>query len=264
MRNFTVLLAALVLVVLAPAPVIQSASPFDTVFTGDTMRVDYYHNGGRGTETVALDRVLNDGPWPGNRTRLVDDTNLGRYLFEVIDRDTNQVIYSRGFASVYGEWESTSDAKDVYGTFQESVRFPWPKRPVQVVLKRRDHENAFHEFSKASDSIISYYNVLESQIRQLKREIEEKNGELLRAKEYLYTILDSLPVGVVVVDKESILFSNTKAEELGPDGFISNLNNGAHSVGELRNGKGRFRWRKEKLAKRFEGKEVIVFEDVTK
>jgi len=30
-------------------------------------------------------------------------------------------------------------------------------------------ENAFNEFSKASDSIINYYNVLESQIRELKR-----------------------------------------------------------------------------------------------
>lgn len=131
--------------------------------------------------------------------------------------------------------------------------------PVQTELL----ENAFHEFSKASDSIISYYNVLEGQIRQLKKEIEEKNGELLRAKEYLYTILDSLPVGVVVVEEKSILFSNTKAEEVGPDGFIGNLNKGNNCVGELRKGKGHFRWRKEKLAKRFEGKEVIVFEDVT-
>ncbi len=124
-------------------------------------------------------------------------------------------------------------------------------------------ENAFQEFSRASDSIISYYNVLEGQIKQLKKEIEEKNSELSRAKEYLYTILNSLPVGVVVVDKESILFSNTKAEQLGPDGFLGNLNNGADSVGELKNNKGYYRWRKESLTAEFEGKEVIVFEDIT-
>ena len=146
MRSLTVLIAALILVLLSPAPVVQSAAPFDTWFTADTMRVDYFHSGGRGAEIEALDRVLNDGPWPGNRTRLVDDTNLGKYLFEVIDRDTNQVIYSRGFASIYGEWETTGDAKEVYGTFHESVRFPWPKRPVQIVLKKRDRLNAFHEF----------------------------------------------------------------------------------------------------------------------
>jgi nitrogen fixation/metabolism regulation signal transduction histidine kinase len=92
-------------------------------------------------------------------------------------------------------------------------------------------ESAFHEFSKASDSIISYYSVLESQIGQLKREIEEKNGELLMAKEYLYNILDSLPVGVVVVDKKSIVFSNTKAEQMDSDGFVKSLNNGGDAQG---------------------------------
>ena len=124
-------------------------------------------------------------------------------------------------------------------------------------------ESAFHEFSKASDSIISYYSVLESQIGQLKREIEQKNSELLEAKEYLYNILDSLPVGVVVADKKTIVFSNTRAEQMDSDGFIKNLNNGGESMGELRNGKGQFRWRKERLSNGFEGKEVIVFEDVT-
>ena len=124
-------------------------------------------------------------------------------------------------------------------------------------------ETAFHEFSKASDSIISYYNVLETQIRQLKKEIEEKNGELEKAKEYLYHILDSLPVGVVVADKESVLFSNTRAEQVGSESLMSSLGSGSQSVGELKNGKGQFRWRKEKLARGFEGKEVIVFEDIT-
>lgn len=146
MRRVVVAIVVLVIVALAPAGGVQSASPFDTFFTADTMRVDYFHSGGRGTEIVALDRVLNDGFWPGNRTRLIDDTNLGKYLFEVIDRDSNRVIYSRGFASIFGEWETTSDAKDGNGTFHESVRFPWPKRPVQVVLKKRDRQNAFHEF----------------------------------------------------------------------------------------------------------------------
>ncbi len=124
-------------------------------------------------------------------------------------------------------------------------------------------ENAFHEFSKASDSIINYYNVLENQIGQLKKEIKEKNEELSRSQEYLYHILDSLPVGVVVVDEKAIMFSNTKAEQWGSDGLIGNLNKGDSSTGELRTGKGHFRWSKEKLSNGFEGKEVIVFEDVT-
>src|SRR5438552_9213322 len=122
-----------------------AAARFDDFFIDKTMRVDYFHTGNKGEEIVALDRVVSDGPWPGSRTYLVDATNLGNYSFEVIDRATNQVIYSRGFASVFGEWQSTDEAKDRAGTFHESARFPWPKKAVQLVLKKRDKDNAFQQ-----------------------------------------------------------------------------------------------------------------------
>ena len=123
----------------------SSPSPF-APFLDKTMRLDFYHTGAGGHEVLSLDRVVSDGPWAGSRTRLIDDTNLGPYLFEVIDRATNRPIYSRGFASIYGEWETTDEARqEVARTFHESLRFPWPKAPVQVVVKKRDARNAFRE-----------------------------------------------------------------------------------------------------------------------
>jgi hypothetical protein len=111
-----------------------------------TLRVDYYHTGTATTEVFSLDRiVVEPTPWPGNPARAVDDTNLGKYLFEVVDRASNRVVYSRGFASIYGEWETTGEAKSAARTFQESLRFPLPAAPVQVVLKKRDARNAFRE-----------------------------------------------------------------------------------------------------------------------
>ncbi len=130
----------------------QPVSParFDASFTDKTMRVDYFHTGGLGQEVFALDRVVSDGPWPGSRTRLIDDTNLGPYFFQVIDPTTNQAIYSRGFASLYGEWETTPEARSVHRTFHESLRFPWPRRTVQVVVKKRGADNLFREVWSAS------------------------------------------------------------------------------------------------------------------
>jgi hypothetical protein len=122
------------------------AAKFDDAFLDRTMRVEYAHTSTpRGEEIVALSRVVSDGRWAGSRTQLVDRTNLGKYYFEVVDRATNEVLYSRGFASVYGEWETTDEAKDRAGTFSESIRFPWPKKAVQVVLKKRDKQNAFQQ-----------------------------------------------------------------------------------------------------------------------
>src|SRR5215217_2005324 len=104
-----------------------------------TMRVDYFHTGGpRAGETFALDRVVNDGRWPGSRTQLIDATNLGPYRAEVRDVSSGRVIYSRGFAAIYGEWETTAEARKIHRTFEESVRFPWPASPVRIAIQKRD------------------------------------------------------------------------------------------------------------------------------
>lgn len=121
------------------------AAGFDETFLDKTMRVNYFHTATRGEEIIALDSVVSDGAWPGSRTRLIDAMNLGNYFFEVIDRETNQPVYSRGFASVFGEWVTTDEAAARAGTFQESVRFPWPRKPVQLVIKKRDKDGAFQQ-----------------------------------------------------------------------------------------------------------------------
>src|SRR6185503_6949662 len=75
-----------------------------------TMRVDYYHTGNDKEERFSLDRiVIEPRPWPGNVSRLVDATGRGKYFFEVADAATGRVVYSRGFSSIYGEWETTAE-----------------------------------------------------------------------------------------------------------------------------------------------------------
>ncbi|WP_434384619.1 IgA Peptidase M64 [Melittangium boletus] len=111
-----------------------------------TFRVDYFHTGNATEERFSPDRlVVEPLPWPGSPQRAVDETNLGKYLFEVRDRQSNRLLFSRGFASIYGEWESTPEAREMNRTFHESLRFPAPERPVQVLLKKRAKDNSFRE-----------------------------------------------------------------------------------------------------------------------
>jgi hypothetical protein len=60
-------------------------------------------------------------------------------------RKAKRVLYSRGFASIFGEWETTDEARAMMRTFHESLRFPVPESPVEVVLKKRDAKNSFRE-----------------------------------------------------------------------------------------------------------------------
>ncbi len=139
MRTFSI--AALALLLAAP----PAAADPEAAAPPATLRVDYVHSGDAKEEMFALDALVLEGSWSGHPARAIDDTNLGKYYFEVIDRRTNRVLYSRGFASVFGEWETTEEAARIRRAFDESLRFPLPDGPVQVVLKKRDATNAFRE-----------------------------------------------------------------------------------------------------------------------
>lgn len=113
-------------------------------FAAETMRVDYYHTGTDKEERFSLDRVVIEPlPWAGNPARAIDDTNLGKYFFEVVDVESGRTLYSRGFASIYGEWETTAEARSLSRTFSESLRFPAVGKPARIVLKKRDRRNVF-------------------------------------------------------------------------------------------------------------------------
>ena len=113
------LLALLLLAFAANA----QASDFDSRFTGRTLRFDYFHGGTAKEEHVSLAKLRLEGEWPGSRVHLLDDSNLGKYLFEVIDPAINRAVWTRGFSSIYGEWETTGEAAEgTWRTFHESVR----------------------------------------------------------------------------------------------------------------------------------------------
>ncbi len=119
-----------------------------TTQTPRTLRVDYYHTGNSKDQWFSLDRVvLEPLAWPGNPAKGIDDSQLGNYLFEVREKDSGKLVYSRGFNSVFGEWKTTEEARHGNRTFSESLRFPSPAGSVEVSLKERG-EDGFHEVWK--------------------------------------------------------------------------------------------------------------------
>ncbi len=112
--------------------------------TPRTLRVDLTHSGSATEEHYALAGIVREGEWPGPLDRWVDQSNLGEYSFEVVDPATRSVLYSRGYATIFGEWQTTDEAKKP-GSFSESVRFPEPAKPVRLVIRKRDARKQFQE-----------------------------------------------------------------------------------------------------------------------
>jgi len=111
-----------------------------------TMRLDYFHSGNASTEMFSVEElVLEPLAWPGNPARPIDQTLRGKYAFEIRAADSGDILYSRSFSSVYGEWETTGEARRMNRTFHESLRFPPPAQLFDVVITKRDVDNHFHE-----------------------------------------------------------------------------------------------------------------------
>ncbi|HXI02464.1 MAG TPA: M64 family metallopeptidase [Candidatus Saccharimonadales bacterium] len=138
--------ALICLAVTLSAAFLPAAAAFDDDFTGATLRVDYRHTGTASEEHFALERLRIEGPWPGSRTQLIDTSNLGKFMVEVADAQTHRILYTRGFASIYGEWETTGEAHaGTWRALAEAVRIPEPRQPVQLRIRRRGDDQSFHE-----------------------------------------------------------------------------------------------------------------------
>jgi hypothetical protein len=112
----------------------------------ETMRVDFYHTGNHSTEMFSLEQVVIEPlPWTGNMHRPIDETLRGKYLFEIVDPESGDVAWSRSFSSIYGEWETTGEARRMNRTYHESVRFPAPDNEFELVLKKRGPGQVFEE-----------------------------------------------------------------------------------------------------------------------
>jgi hypothetical protein len=109
-----------------------------------TVRLDYIHSGNALSDQYAIERVLIEPlPWPGDLSQRFDNTNRGNNRVEVADAKTGELLYSRDFSTVFGEWKTTDEANKISRGFHESVRFPKPDRKVAVRILRRDERNEF-------------------------------------------------------------------------------------------------------------------------
>ena len=135
-------------------------------FENRTMRFDYYHCGDVNSEEYFFDELRAEPYWGGSRVSLVDTTNYGNHLFKIIDKASGQTIYSRGFCTLFNEWQTTEEADSVRRAFPESVVFPYPKHECRIEFYSRDRKNRFVKLFEQDIDPASYF------VRQFRPEYE--------------------------------------------------------------------------------------------
>ncbi len=107
-------------------------------FTQGTLRFDYNRCGTFDTEEVFFEQMIEEGKWSGPKNSLIDPFQWGEYKVEVRDAKTNKLLYSRGYAGLFSEWQTTAEAKEIKRCYYETVLIPFPKNKVLIELYSRD------------------------------------------------------------------------------------------------------------------------------
>lgn len=150
-------MAKYILTILLLTVTLTAQVKFDDYFLDKTLRLDYYHSGTDTEDIYTFDELIEEPYWGGSKTNLIDELNLGNLMVKVFDEETGELIYSRGYSTLFWEWQTTKEAEEYMGTMSESVVFPYPKSKVRVEIHDRDEQNGWYKVWEHHVDPTSYF-----------------------------------------------------------------------------------------------------------
>ena len=137
---------------------------FDKYFTDKVLRFDFMLAGNNQKTDVYPGDMKEEPFWAGSVNTLINPFNTGNFKYEVYDSVSNLLIYSRAFSTLFQEWQTTNEAKNIDKSFYEVATMPYPKNKVRFVLSMRERNG---QFSKLYETIIdpsSYFIIKEKPV----------------------------------------------------------------------------------------------------
>lgn len=131
---------------------------FEKYFNDQTFRIDYFHIGDSKNEMITIDKIYQYGIWAGNFNHFVDKPSNGKYYYKIYDAVSNQLIYSKGFDTFFGEYASSDDGvKGITKSFHESAIIPLPKNKIIFAIEKRNDNNEMVEIFRTEIDPASIY-----------------------------------------------------------------------------------------------------------
>lgn len=111
---------------------------FDRHFEKKSLRIDFALSGNAEFQAAAIQQMREEPIWGGPVVNLIDEFNYGGYHVNIYEKDTRQLIYSRGFNTLFEEWRTTDQAKTEIQSWTNSISIPYPKQTVIFELAARE------------------------------------------------------------------------------------------------------------------------------
>lgn len=131
---------------------------FNHFFENKTLRLDYIFSGNAESQVIALDELSSYPEWWGRKHHLSENNLKGYGQVHVFDIQSNELIYTHSFSTLFQEWLTTAEAKSSYRSFENVFLVPFPKKRVRIELvlfnKQGEEENKLIHFVDPDDMLI--------------------------------------------------------------------------------------------------------------
>jgi len=139
-------------------------SYFDKYFINKVLRFDFMLAGNSQKTSVYPVGIKQEPFWAGSNVNLTDPFNFGNFKYDVYDDSENVLIYSRGFSTLYQEWQTTDEARKMDRSFYEVATFPFPKNKVRFVLSFRERDGSFSKLFENKIDPSDYFILKENPV----------------------------------------------------------------------------------------------------
>lgn len=147
---------------LAASVVGQAQTDFERYFNNNTLRIDFSLSGTATQTQVALEQLKQEPNWGGPRQNLADQRNYGNYRYQAFDHKSGKLIYSKGFSSLFQEWQSTDEAKRLHRSYYHVATLPFPKDSIDFSLDWRNERGEFETLFRIAINPVDYFILKET------------------------------------------------------------------------------------------------------
>ncbi len=136
---------------------------YSDYFTPERLRYDYVISGNDKNISLVDYMFCKEPFWGGSTVNLFDTFAYGDMFIEVYDSSTNTMIYSRGYCTLFKEWQATDEAHFHNKAYLETVSMPFPHKTILIRILSRDYYLNMYEVSR------TYLNPCSHDIKMLKQ-----------------------------------------------------------------------------------------------
>jgi hypothetical protein len=132
-----------------------------------SLRIDFVISGDVTQQQITIDKLLKAPTYSSSKNQNISPYNYGSYRLLMINKESNDTLFIKGFCTLFEEWQTTKQAKHVRRAFKQTIEMPFPQKTVLLIIEHRKKDNHFTPLLSESFNphVDSYTTIVPSQFK---------------------------------------------------------------------------------------------------